>query len=223
MRMSGRRGADGSFLRRRPSENYASVSDFGFEVGDLLRGGFHAQGGGVGIRGYFLWRGASPNDVDGLRVGVLSEILGLQRVIVANLASHIELIHHRRRDGYEQRGIGGNGRWRGTGWNRLKIAEDFDCGRLLELATLDGILGKGKGEDHVVALLGGGEVGDRGGDRRFTLDGLTGNAAANEKSNGENGKEKMENMDARFWSWRPARLRSLFSNFHFRFFIGCNG
>ncbi len=42
-------------------------------------------------------------------------------------------------------------------------------------------------------------------------------AAGAKGQRSENGKEKMENGDARFWSWRPARLRGLFSNFHFRF------
>ena len=187
-------GSDGGFLRRGPGKDHALVSDFGFEVRDRFRGGSDPQDGGIGIRGDFLWRGASAHGVNRLRVGMLGEILGLERVFVANLASRVESSHHRRRDGYEQRGIGGNGRWRGARGIFLEIAEDFDCGRLLELATLDGFLGKSKGEDHVVALLGGGEIGDCGGNRRFAFDWLTGSAAAGKKDDrSENGKEKMEN------------------------------
>ena len=43
------RGADGGFLRRRPGEDHALMSDFGFEVRDRIGGGRDAQGGGVGI------------------------------------------------------------------------------------------------------------------------------------------------------------------------------
>ena len=90
----------------------------------------------------------------------------------------------------------------------MEIAEDFDGGRLLELATLDGIFGKSEGEDHVVALLGGGEVGDRGGNRRFAFDRFTGNAAAGEKGQtSENGKEKMEIWMRDCGRWRPAEAQ----------------
>jgi hypothetical protein len=128
---------------------------------------------------------------------MLGEIVGLQLIHVADMALRIVLEHHRGRNGHAQRGSLGNGRrrsGRGAGGGRLEIAEDLDCGRLFEFATLDGFLGESESEDHGVALLRGRKVGDRGGNRGFAFDGLAGGAAGGEnKGRSGNGKEKMEN------------------------------
>ena len=81
----------------------------------------------------------------------------------------------------------------------MEVTEDLDGGRLLELATFDGIFRKGKGQDYSVAPLGGREVSDRGGDWRLALGGLAGNAAAGENDGRdakmERRKWKMEMRD----------------------------
>ena len=106
----------------------------------------------------------------------------------------------------------------GTGWNRLEIAEDLDCGRLLKFATLDGLLGKRKDEDDVVALLRGREVGDRGGSGGFAFDWFAGRGAAGEESGGcENGTEKIENGRRHSWVLGKLRRTGRFSIFHFQF------
>src|ERR1700675_996746 len=125
---------------------------------------------------------------------MLGQIFWLKLVVIANLSSRIVLNHHRGGDGHEERRSGGGRCWRGAGRNWLEIAENFDGGWLLEFAAFDGILGKSEGEDHVVALLRGREVVDRGGNRRFAFGGLAGSTAAGEKGRtDENGNEKMEN------------------------------
>src|SRR5271155_4323742 len=125
---------------------------------------------------------------------MLGEIFRLKFVVVANLSSRIVLIDHRGGDGHQERGSGGGRCGRGAGRDRLGIAENFDGGRVLELAAFDGILGGRGGEEHVVTLLRGGEVVDGGGNRRFAFGGLAGSAAAGEKSGRhENGKKKMKN------------------------------
>src|ERR1700729_206327 len=128
---------------------------------------------------------------------MLGKIVGLQLIHVADLASRIVLGHHRRGDGHEQGGSFGNGGTRRSCRafrDRLEIAKDLDCCRLLELAALDGFLGKSEGEGHVVAVLRGGEIVDRCGYRRFAFDRLTGSAATGEKGQrSEKGKEKTEN------------------------------
>ena len=108
--------------------------------------------------------------------------------------------------------------------DRREVTINFDGRRLLQLATIHRLLGESEREDYVIVLLRGGEIGDWRGDARFAFDRLARSGAARrQEGHSENGKEKTEIGDARFWSWQPARPRRFFSKFHFRFSIKCSG